>query len=226
MVYRSNNAFNKDYGFTINAQDVLVSVGEVNAFLASLPPNLFNSIDFKTTGSMIGAVLCGYLVGNLEHAMVNPIEKGHPDIIPASALGSAEAVLRNYPKGIEIKGTIGNTSTGANLRAGVPRIDYLTGITWQAHHREVNHLLGVVWDFANETKLFNFPAITGVFFSENFSCDDWGKISGTTGRNTKVCAILKTGRNKMGLGWVLIYDHPKYIQKYSQFLGIAPLDQA
>jgi hypothetical protein len=76
---------------------------------------------------------------------VNPIEKGHPDIIPSVGLGSSEEVLRNYPNGLEVKGTIGNIRQGANLRAGMRRIDDLTGITWQAHHREVNHLLGFLW---------------------------------------------------------------------------------
>jgi hypothetical protein len=220
MNYRINNAFYRDFGFTVNANNILAAVEEVNLFLASLPPNLFHSIDFKTTGAMIGAVFCSFIVANIEDAIVNPIEKGHPDIIPSNALNSAEAVLRNYPHGLEIKGTIGNITTGANLRAGIPRIGSLNGITWQAHHREVNHLLGFVWDFANEENGFYFPAITGAFFSDNLEVADWGEISGTTGRNTKVCGIRKSGKDKLGQGWVLIYDSQNYIQKYAGLLSI------
>lgn len=219
MNYKINGDFYRDFGFKINSGNILVAVNDVNVFLASLPPNLFHNIDFKTTGAMIGAVLCSFLVLNTENAIVNPIEKGHPDIIPSSALNSSEAILRNYPQGLEIKGTIGNIKKGTNLRAGSPRIDSLTGITWQAHHREVNHLLGIVWDFANEINDFIFPSITGAFFSDNLEVDDWGKISGTEGRNTKVCGILKSGKDKLGEGWVLIYDSPKYIEKYTKILS-------
>jgi hypothetical protein len=225
MNYIVNENFQKDFGFTVNSQNILASVVDVNDFLASLPPNLYSSIDFKTTGAMIGAVLCGYLVNNIQDAIVNPIEKGHPDIIPVSAKHESEAVLRNFPHGLEVKGTIGNVTTGANLRAGIPRINSLTGITWQAHHREVNHLLGIIWDFANVRESFRFPAITGAFFSETLTVDDWGEISGTTGRNTKVCGIRKSGKDKLGAGWVLLYDNEQYLTKYRQLLNIPDLNQ-
>lgn len=219
MNYRINTTFNRNFGFAVSANNILAAVQEVNSFLASLPPNLFHNIDFKTTGAMIGAVFCSFIVANLEGAIVNPIEKGHPDIIPVNAQNSSEALLRNYPHGLEIKGTIGNVNKGANLRAGISRINSLCGITWQAHHREVNHLLGFVWDFANELNDFNFPAITGVFFSDTLEVADWGEISGTEGRNTKVCGIRRSGKNKLGQGWVLIYDSPQYITKYSMLLS-------
>ncbi|HRK52787.1 MAG TPA: hypothetical protein PK185_02670 [Cyclobacteriaceae bacterium] len=225
MNYIVNEEFEKSFGFTVNSQNILSSVVDVNDFLSSLPPNLYNSIDFKTMGSMIGAVFCGYLVNNIQDAIVNPIEKGHPDIIPTTAKHEPEVVLRNFPHGLEIKGTIGNVTTGANLRAGVPRINSLTGITWQAHHREVNHLLGIIWDFANVRESFTFPAITGAFFSETLTVEDWGKISGTTGRNTKVCGLRKSGKNKLGAGWVLLYDSEQYITKYTRFLDIPNLNQ-
>lgn len=225
MNYIVNDEFEKNFGFTVNSQNILSSVIDVNDFLSSLPPNLYSSIDFKTTGSMIGAVLCGYLVNNIQDAIVNPIEKGHPDIIPATAKHESEAVLRNFPHGLEIKGTIGNITTGANLRAGIPRINSLTGITWQAHHREVNHLLGIIWDFANVRDSFTFPAITGAFFSETLTVEDWGAISGTTGRNTKVCGIRKSGKDKLGAGWILLYDNEPYLTKYKQLLKIPDLNQ-
>lgn len=218
ITYRANPNFKINRGFDVSSEEVLVAVENVNSFLSSLPSKLFGIVDFKTTGAMIGAVFCSKLVEQIPGSAINPIEKGHPDIIPISGIYSSEENLRNYPVGIEIKGTIGNLRTGANLRAGQMRMQHLTGITWQAHHREVNNLMGIVWDFANPVAGFNYPAITGVFFSDKLSFHDWGEISGTTGRNTKVTAILRSGKQKMGRGWVLLYDNADYINRYRSLL--------
>ncbi len=173
---------------------------------------------------MIGAIFCTKIVEFVPGTVVNPIEKGHPDIIPIIGLGSSEAVLRNYPTGMEIKGTIGNLRNGAKLRAGENRIRELTAITWQAHHREVNHLLGIVWDFVNDVGGFNNPAITGVFFSDQLNPEDWGEISGTTGRNTKVTGMRSSGKTKMGQGAIILLDNELYIEKYTRLLNIPSFD--
>lgn len=221
--YKVNTNFVRNLGFDVSHKEILLAVNSVNDFLCTLPPNLYRSIDFKTTGAMIGAVFCTKIVESVPNTAVNPIEKGHPDIIPISGINSTEEVLRNFPIGMEIKGTIGNLKNGANLRAGVTRIKELTGITWQAHHREVNHLLGIVWDFVNDIDGFNYPAITAVFFSDQLDSSDWGEISGTTGRNTKVTGMLKSGKEKMGQGVILLYDNEEHITKYSRLLNIPKL---
>lgn len=218
--YKINSNFQRHLGFNVSYNEIFIAVNNVNTFLCSLPPNLYRSIDFKTTGAMIGAVFCTKIVESVPGSVVNPIEKGHPDIIPISGLGSSEEVLRNYPIGMEIKGTIGNIKNGANLRAGIPRINELTGITWQAHHREVNHLLGIVWDFVNLFEDFYHPAITGVFYSDQLTRDDWGEISGTTGRNTKVTGMRSSGKEKMGQGVIMIYNNELHLEKYSKLLCI------
>ena len=220
MDYKINKTFNRNLGFQVSHNEILESVNNLNSFLQTLPPNLYRSIDFKTTGALIGAVFCTKLVENIKGSAVNPIEKGHPDIIPVSGLSSSEEILRNYPEGIEVKGTIGNLKTGSNLRAGEIRISKISGITWQAHHREVNYLLGIVWDFVNHKDEFNFPAVTGAFFSDKLTPDDWGEISGTTGRNTKVTGMRKSGKIKMGEGWILLYDHSAHYERYSSLLDI------
>ncbi len=224
MNYKINRNFNRNLGFQVSHNDIFEAVNNLNLFLETLPPNLYRSIDFKTTGALIGAVFCTKLVETIQGSVVNPIEKGHPDIIPASGLNSSEEVLRNYPEGLEIKGTIGNLKTGSNLRAGEIRISKLTGITWQAHHREVNYLLGIIWDFVNNKNDFNFPAITGAFFSDSLTPDDWGEISGTTGRNTKVTGMRKSGKDKMGAGWILLYDNDAHINRYSSLLNINSIE--
>jgi len=217
MNYKSNEDFAIEVGFSVDANDIKQAVEQTNTILSDLPSNLFKSIDYKTTSAMIGAIFCN-TVANLTDGIVNPIEKGHPDIIPASAADASEEALRNYQEGLEIKCTVGNITTGANLRAGETRIDNLTGITWQAHHREVEELLGIVWDFVDDGQNFNHPAITGAFYSSELSEDDWGAISGTTGRNTKVTGMSSSGKAKMGNGWVTLIDDPQYITKYERLL--------
>lgn len=150
--------------------------------------------------------------------MVNPIEKGHPDVIPKLADHPSEELLRNYPMGLEVKCTIGNTRQGANLRAGQPRIDCLEGITWQAHHREVKKLLGLVWDFIKSEHDFNYPKITAIFYADNLVTDDWGNISGTEGRNTKVTGMTASGKIKMGQGWIALIDNQQYKKIYQKLM--------
>ncbi len=152
---------------------------------------------------------------------MNPIEKGHPDIIPVEGQSATEAELRNYPQGLEVKVTVGNVITGTKLEAGTARIDKLTGLTWQAHHREVKSLLGLVVDFAGwnwDRGGGRSPIITAAFFAEGLSVADWGEISGTTGRNTKVTGMRLSGKSKMGKGWQIILDSRHYIKKYGSIL--------
>ena len=218
MNYKINHEFNINIGFTVNAHQIKNAVLQTNAILQDLPSTLFRSIDYKTTSAMIGAVFCD-TVANLTDGIVNPIEKGHPDIIPTSGADATEEELRKYPEGLEIKCTVGNIEKGANLRAGEMRIVKLTGITWQAHHREVEELLGLIWDFVSCGHKFNYPVITGAFYTDRLIEDDWGKISGTTGRNTKVTGMKTSGKRKMGNGWIAVIDNPVFLEKYKRFLS-------
>ncbi len=218
MNYRINPDFNINCGFTVNSQYILEALNLTNQILESLPASVYRSIDYKTTSAIIGAIFCDILA-NLTDSIVNPIEKGHPDLIPKEGATAPEQVLRNYPVGLEVKCTIGNITQGSNLRAGQTRISVLTGITWQAHYREVRQLLGLVWDFVESTHEFNYPKITGVFYSDNLEVQDWGEISGTTGRNTKVTGIKSSGRAKMGKGWIALLDEPEYLKRYQRLLG-------
>lgn len=218
MNYKINNNFSINIGFAVNATQIHDAIQQTNNLLADLPSTLYKSIDYKTTSAMIGAIFCDTLA-TVVGAMVNPIEKGHPDIIPSSGANATEEQLRNYPEGLEIKCTVGNIETGANLRAGQTRIGKLVGVTWQAHHQEVEQLLGLVWDFVGDGHAFNSPTITGAFYSDSLNTTDWGAISGTTGRNTKVTGMKTSGKAKMGSGWVCLIDSAGYITKYKSLLS-------
>ena len=222
-MYIINKSFSISPGFVVSAECVSEALIATNSELASLPPSLYRCIDYKTVSSMVGALFCDAIATRTE-GIVNPIEKGHPDIIPSCASTATEAQLRNYPDGLEVKSTVGNIVKGSNLRAGETRINHLTGITWQAHHREVQELMGLVWDFWNHKDGFNYPGITGVFYSAELDINDWGAISGTTGRNTKVSGMLKSGKDKMGKGWVAILGHGGYPEIFSSLLSASTND--
>lgn len=217
MSYKVQDSFEINCGFDVNITNIENAIERTNSLLSDLPSTLYKSIDFKTTSAMIGAIFCDNLA-SITNSIVNPIEKGHPDIVPRSAKDCTEAELKKYPEGLEIKCTVGNITQGVKLNAGASRIDNLTGITWQAHHREVESLLGLVWDFVNLNEGFNFPIISGAFYTTDLVENDWGKISGTTGRNTKVTGMTASGKKKMGKGWLAIVDKEEYITAYQQKL--------
>lgn len=217
MTYIINPKFNISCGFEVNSQHIESALHQTNEFLEIIPSSVYKNIDYKTTSSIVGSMFC-QSIANVTGAIVNPIEKGHPDVIPQAGENSSEELLRNYPVGLEIKCTVGNITKGANLRAGQPRISSLEAITWQAHHREVKKLLGLVWDFLKSEHDFNYPKITAIFYAENLVTDDWGKISGTEGRNTKVTGMNASGKQKMGQGWVALIDEQSYKDIYQRIM--------
>lgn len=102
MIYKIK-PFNVNLGFNVNEGCILKATEELNKFLTTLSPSLYRNIDFKTTGALIGAVYCTKLSAEIKDSMVNPIEKGYPDIIPTSGLNASEEELRNYPYGLELE---------------------------------------------------------------------------------------------------------------------------
>ncbi|MGW6677931.1 helix-turn-helix domain-containing protein [Bacillus altitudinis] len=212
--------FEEDCGFNMGVNEVMEAIHHTNATMLTLPYTVFQSIDFKATSGMIGALFCKG-IENVTDGIVNPIEKGHPDIVPKEAAGIRdESILKHYPVGLEVKCTAGNVKQGSDLGAGDTRIQHLKGVTWQAHHQEVERLMGITWDFIDTGSDANYPVITGVFYANNLNVTDWGKISGITGRNTKVTGMAASGKAKMGKGWIAILDSEEYKKKYTSIFKI------
>jgi hypothetical protein len=113
MGYRVRKNFSARVGFNVNASDVLHAATVTNGVLSALPASLYRSLDFKTSSAILGAVFCEHLADRTR-AMVNPIEKGHPDIVPRAAAGATEAQLRNYPSGLEGEPSRRGEEGGAN----------------------------------------------------------------------------------------------------------------
>lgn len=96
--YIINTAVKFNCGFPLSIDNVIAAIHNTNNALENLPVSLFRSIDYKTTSAMIGCILCENIALTTNGvAVVNPIEKGHPDIIPRQALGSSEEQLRIIP---------------------------------------------------------------------------------------------------------------------------------
>jgi hypothetical protein len=81
LKYKLRNSFAINVGFSVKAQHVTESVVLTNNLLADLPSTLYRSLDFKTISSIIGSIYCDALASQTD-GIVNPIEKGHPDIVP------------------------------------------------------------------------------------------------------------------------------------------------
>ncbi|MEC4806105.1 MAG: helix-turn-helix transcriptional regulator [Jaaginema sp. PMC 1079.18] len=216
-MYTINSDFKIFCGFEVDDQQIKSALHQTNDFLQTIPSNVYKNLDYKITSSIVGSMFC-QSIATATGAIVNPIEKGHPDVIPIKGKDASEEELRNYPEGLEVKCTVGNITKGANLRAGQPRIQSLEGITWQAHHQEVEQLLGLIWDFVSSEHEFNYPKVTGIFYTNNLTTDDWGSISGTEGRNTKVTGMKASGKEKMGQGWVALLNQPSYTKSYQKIL--------
>jgi len=218
-IFHVDTSFNINPGFRLTGTNVMHAAIQVQFQIEELPFALFKSIDLKALSGIVGALFATH-IAEQTGAIVNPIEKGHPDVIPKSGERATEAQLRNYPAGLEIKCTVGNVAKGSSLDPGQPRLPCLTGITWQAHHREVSSLMGIVIDFAGKDSGHGaYPVITGVFYTDSLVVEDWGEISGTTGRNTKVTGMRVSGKQKMGRGWVLLAASKNYRESYEKILG-------
>lgn len=220
--YITNHNIQFNCGFPLSINNVMTAIHNTNDILEKLPVSLFLCIDYKTTSAMIGCILCENIALTTNgDAVVNPIEKGHPDIVPCQAIGLSEEQLRNYPIGLEVKCTIGGVPKHANIKKAAPRIDYISNITWQAHHQEVKELFGITFDYIL-TASGHKPVISAAFYSDQLCISDWGQISGTKGRNTKVCGMKASGKVKMGTGWfTILADNPIYWRKYSHLFKIS-----
>jgi transcriptional regulator with XRE-family HTH domain len=206
-------------GFTVTSDAVAHAATAVCGTLSDLPFSLFRDLDLKTLSAITGA-LFSTAIAETVGAIVNPIEKGHPDVIPVAGRDASEAKLRNYGEGLEVKCTVGNVAKGSALQAGERRLPHLTGVTWQAHHREVGSMLGLVIDFAGREDMGRrYPVITAAFYSDQLQTNDWGAISGTRGRNTKVTGMLGSGKERMRDGWVIVIAEVGYQRKYNALLS-------
>jgi hypothetical protein len=149
----------------------------------------------------------------------NPNQDGYPDLLALTPEGKKYVAERErkgetsdkrfwspYPYGgIEVKATCGETVPARikpKPKIGESRYPLLDKLNWKAHHRDTNNLLGISWDFFD-----GLPTILGVFFRNDLTVEDWGKIVKPKeggGRTTSVSIMKGSGVKKMGQGWLVL----------------------
>lgn len=197
--------------------------------------NIFEALGMRNLSGLVGEYFAKSLTrfseGNLES---NLHQDGYPDLLLVDQDYKKEYLktlynIRNgkvYPinklafspfkyGGIEVKSTCGSTPTAKEVPKpliGEQRINILKSFDWKSHHRGTNNLLGLWWDFIDET-----PKIVACFYRNDLSTDDWGKVvqpKEDGGRTTSVSIMTAAGIKKMCSGWIAILDS----QPYKQFL--------
>jgi hypothetical protein len=164
----------------------------------------------------------------------NPHQDGYPDLLLLDGKGKAawdklQKRLREKQPfspfvtgGFEVKATCGSVPSAQvcvtrgthKPDIGDQRIGLLQGYDWKAHHRETNHLFGIVWDFIDR-----MPCIVAVFYSGHLTQDDWGEIikpKQDGGRTTSVSIMTRSGIKKMYEGWILIANSPEYARFFDR----------
>ncbi|MHB8930185.1 MAG: hypothetical protein ACYC5R_06270 [Melioribacteraceae bacterium] len=198
--------------------------------------DVFKILGMRNLSAFIGEIVAASLKrATKDLFMPNPHQDGYPDLLLMDELGKKDwDKLKNkvrekqpfspFPNGgIELKATVGSVPTPAVFQKkglnkpdiGEQRINSLMGYDWKAHHRETNNLMGVVWDFIG-----GVPRIVGIFFSNELTVNDWGKIikpKDNGGRTTSVSIMTREGVQKMYKGCVYVLDDKKYIDFFNRY---------
>ena len=200
----------------------------------TFPVDVFKILGMRNLSSFVGESFSQTLSNINSNIIKNPHQDGYPDLLPLDEFGlkcwndikdkeEKEPFSPFTGGGFEIKATCGMIDTPKlfakkNLKRPKfkeSRINYVKKYDWKAHHQQTNNLIGILWDFINET-----PTILGIFYSNNLDKNDWGnivqpKIHG--GKTTSVSMMNKSGINKMYLGWILVLDSEPLISMIDKF---------
>ena len=199
--------------------------------------NIFETLGMRNLSGMIGEYFArsvqkiadGILESNLH-------QDGYPDLLLVNT-PQKKAFFdklytinngRRYPidkehfspfkyGGIEVKATCGSTPPASKVPKpliGEQRVPLINSFDWKAHHRNTNHLLGVLWDFID-----GLPTYVAAFYQDNLVIDDWGDIVQPReggGRTTSVSIMNSQGVKKMCNQWVAVLDDSAYINLLSK----------
>ncbi|KLT20009.1 hypothetical protein AA980_03475 [Neobacillus vireti] len=197
---------------------------------------VFEALGMRNLSGFIGE----FFVSSLELVsnkglFKNPHQDGYPDLLlvnseeSLSYFNSIVDVVdgKLYPKekslfspfkygGLEVKATCGSTPSAKVMSKpliGEQRVHKLIGFDWKAHHRETNNLISIYWDF-----LDGLPTICAVFYRNDLTEDDWGKIvqpKENGGRTTSVSIMNSGGVKKMCENWIAVIEDEDYISTLS-----------
>lgn len=204
--------------------------------LKNLVPYLFEMLGMRNLSAFVGEMFVSALEKSANGLLVkNPHQDGYPDLLIMTNEGKAHwdnqtATIQDKEPfsgfetgGIEVKATVGSVPTPEVFRRsglrkpeiGDQRIDFARSYDWKAHHRETNNLVGIYWDFVNET-----PTICGLFFCGTLTVDDWGVIvqpQDGGGRTTSVSIMSRSGIRKMYENWIAVIDDRRYRDFFNRY---------
>jgi hypothetical protein len=210
----------------------------VDSITRDVPVDIFSILGMRNLSAFIGELFAKSLAKESGNRFIgNPHQDGYPDLLLMNNQGiqlfneiRARAGLRDkspfspFPNGgLEIKATCGSVPTPAQCSKlgiekpdmGETRISVMRGYDWKAHHRETNNLVGIIWDFID-----GIPHIVAVFFGNNLTENDWGKIVQPTeggGRTTSVSIMSRDGVNKMYQNWIAVENDSRYINFINKY---------
>ena len=198
--------------------------------------DVFALLGMRNLSAFVGEVFAASLARACGDLFVkNPHQDGYPDLLLLDRDGSRlwQALEdRRREKGpfspfgtggVEVKATCGNTPTAKSLTArglskpdiGDTRIGLMNGYDWKAHHRDTNHLIGIIWDFVE-----GMPMVAAVFYSNKLTPDHWGNIVQPReggGRTTSVSIMNRQGITAMYDGWVACIEDKRYVNFLNRY---------
>lgn len=210
----------------------------VDTITKDIPVDIFSILGMRNLSAFIGELFAKSLAKESNNRFIgNPHQDGYPDLLLMDKSGiqmyeeiRARGGLRDKSPfspfkngGIEIKATCGSVPTPAICAKlgiekpgmGDTRIAVMRSYDWKAHHRETNNLVGILWDF-----LDGVPHIVAVFFGNNLTENEWGKIvqpKAGGGRTTSVSIMPRSGVNKMYQNWIAVKEDSRYIKFINEY---------
>jgi len=210
FIYSPNKSFDsKDMvSSAVITNKSLIAIDETLKKNAGI--DLFDIIDKKVTGSIIGAMYVKSVAEECSYLSINPSSTGHPDLIPSEYAGAKEVNWDQFPYGgIEVKTSCGNLPTGVTkeLSNKESRISRLNGVVWKGHHNKINNLLAIFWDYVD-----GIPCIAAGFYSRHLTESDFTNTVPKPGggHTTNVCITKASAIKKLGQDWVFVADTPEY----------------
>ncbi len=183
--------------------------------------DIFYSLGQRNISGFIGEIYKNILANSFPDLRANPHPDGRPDILaldtPEAIKHFSECFAdvngRSIPikdmltpfefGGLEVKCSIGSSGKpqtqqfisefGHSFALYEPRVGYLNGITWWAHHSSSSNLLGLYYDYYGPFQ--GTPQILAAFYSE-LTSSDWNAVSHGDPNNKKTS---NTSLNKQGL---------------------------
>lgn len=182
-------------------------IEQLTQILNDLGFDIFVSLGQRNISGFIGEIFKNMLANRLDGLITNPHPDGRPDIlavetdeikryysicfetINGSSVPIKDMLTPFRYGGIEIKCSIGSTSKslsdryyqlyGHGFDLYDPRVGFVDGITWWAHHNSATNLLGLYYDYY--AAKHGIPQIISGFYAELLP-EDWNSVSIVSGQ--------------------------------------------